>query len=132
MVFKNVFYEISIFLFFDALQSFNLAPLSIRRDMANLGIIYRALLRQGPRQLQGLFRVDIRDRRSSRRRQMHEFQVLDETRCLNRDYLDRSTFGYVAIFNLLPAVVFHSVEFESPIPVKEFQKNLNNLVKYMS
>ena len=63
---------------------------------------------------------------------MHEFQVLDETRCLNRDYLDRSTFGYVAISNLLPAVVFHSVEFESPIPVKEFQKNLNNLVKHIS
>ena len=30
---------------FDALQSFNLAPLSTRRDIANLGIIYRAILR---------------------------------------------------------------------------------------
>ena len=117
---------------FDALQSFNLAPLSTRRDIANLGIIYRAVLRQGPRQLQALFRLDGRFRRTSPRWQTHEFQVLDETRCLNRDFLNRSTFGYVAIFNLLPSVVFHSVEFDSPILVKEFQKNLNNLVKYIS
>ena len=117
---------------FDALRSFNLAPLSIRRDMANLGIIYRALLRQGPRQLQALFRFDARERRTSPRWQVHQYQVLDETRCLNCDFLNRSTFGYVAVFNLLPSVVFHSVEFDSPIPVKEFQKNLNNLVKYVS
>ena len=107
---------------FDALQSFNLAPLSTRRDMANLGIIYRALLRQGPRQLQALFRFDARERRTSPRWQVHQYQVLDETRCLNCDFLNRSTFGYVAIFNLLPSVVFHSVEFDSPIPVKDFKK----------
>ena len=82
--------------------------------------------------MQALFRLDGRFRRTSPRWQTHEFQVLDETRCLNRDFLNRSTFGYVAIFNLLPSVVFHSVDFDSPIPVKEFQKNLNNLVKYVS
>ena len=58
---------------FDALQSFNLAPLSTRRDIANLGIIYRAALHQGPRQLQALFRLDGRFLRTSPRSQTHEF-----------------------------------------------------------
>ena len=34
----------------DALLRFNLAPLSTRRDISMLGIIYRAVLRRGPPQ----------------------------------------------------------------------------------
>ena len=119
-------------LLLDALHAFNLAPLSSRRDMANLGILYRAVTRRGPRQLQELFKLDRNVRRSSPRRDVHRFQILDETRELHRDYLNRSTFGYVGVFNLLPDVVFVSEDFECPIPVKEFQKNLNKLVKLAS
>ena len=95
-------------------------------------MIYRAILRRGPKQLQQLFQRDISSRRSSPRFVCHNFQVIDNTRNLNRDFLDRSTFGYVAIFNLLPQAVFESSEFDQPIPVKEFQRNLNNLLKFVS
>ena len=83
------------FLLLDALHAFNLAPLSSRRDMANLGILYRVVTRRGPRQLQELFMLDRNVRRSSPRRDVHRFQIVDETRDLHRDYLNRSTFGYV-------------------------------------
>ena len=36
-----------------ALLNFNLAPLSCRRDIANLGVIYRAVIRRGPKILFG-------------------------------------------------------------------------------
>ena len=117
---------------YDALHSFNLAPLSTRRDVANLGIIYRAVIRRGPKQLRELFKLDLVTRRSSPRRELHHLQVVDSVRDLHRDYLNRSTFGYVAIFNVLPEIVFTSSEFEQPIPVKEFQKNLSRLVRRAS
>ena len=111
----------------------NLAPLSTRRDIANLGIIFRSFVRRGPKQLQQLFRPAAPSfTRSSPRFRTHSFQVEDATRQLHRDYLDRSTFGYVAIFNLLPECVFQSVEYQWPIPVKEFQGNLNKLLKLCS
>ena len=116
----------------DALQVFNLAPLSSRRDIANLGIIYRALFRKGPKQLQTFFECDVATRRSSPRFSSHNFQVKDNTRQLHKDFLNRSTFGYVAIFNLLPASVFTSPEYDNIIPVNEFQKNLNRLLKFVS
>ena len=116
----------------EAFQDYNLAPLSSRRDIANLGLIYRAILRQGPRQLRDLFQLDHSAVRSSPRFVKHLFQVVDATRDLHREYLDRSTFGYVAIFNLLPPVMFHSQEYDQPIPVKEFQRNLTKLLRLSS
>ena len=80
-------------LLLDVLHAFNLAPLSSRRDMANLGILYRAVTRRGPRQLQELFKLDRNVRPSSSRRDVHRFQILDETRELHREYLNRSAFG---------------------------------------
>jgi hypothetical protein len=117
---------------FDALHQFNLAPLGVRRDIANLGIIYRAISRRGPRKLRDFFQLNRISRRSSPRFPLHSYQVLDNTRELHRDYLDRSTFGYIGIFNLLPAVVFVSPEYEGFIPINEFQSNLNKLVKLAS
>ena len=59
--------------------------------------------------------------------------VIDSTRALGRDYLDRSTFGYVVVFNMLPECVFH---FEDdavfPISVSSFQSNLTVLLKFAS
>lgn len=104
-----------------ALHFYNLAPLITRRDVANLGIIYRAVIHRGPKQLRELFKLDSVTRRSSPRCELHYFQVVDSVRDLHRDYLNRSTFGYVAIFNVLPEIVFTSSEFEQPMPVKEFK-----------
>ena len=117
---------------FDALHQFNLAPLGVRCDIANLGIIYRAISRRGPRKLRDFFQLNRISRRSSVRFPLHSYQVLDNTRELHRDYLDRSTFGYIGIFNLLPAVVFVSLDYEGFIPDNEFQWSLNKLVKLAS
>ena len=58
--------------------------------------------------------------------------MIDDTRNLGRDYLDRSTLGYVAVFNILPECVFHYDEHELPITVSQFQSNLNVLLKSAS
>ena len=100
--------------------------------MANLGIIFRSITKRGPSQLQEFFKLDHNFRRSSPRRSAHRFQIVDSTRQLHRDYLNRSTFGYVGIFNLLPDVLFDSDSESQPIPVKEFQKNLNRFLKLLS
>ena len=113
----------------DALHCFNLAPLSCRRDIANLGIVYRAAMRRGPKQLQKLFVLDCSTRRVSPRSSQHRFQVRDEYRRLHRDYINRSTLGYIGVFNLLPDLVFLDPEYDVPIPVSTFQKNLNTLLK---
>ena len=39
-----------------ALMEFNLAPLGMRRDIAMLGMLHRAALREGPQQLWEHFR----------------------------------------------------------------------------
>ena len=105
---------------FDGLHVFNLAPLSCRRDIASLGIIYRAITNRGPLQLRNLSQLDIASRRSSPRWRTHSYQVLDTTTHLHRDYLNRSTFGYVRIFDILPEIVFYDVDYDVPVPVCVF------------
>ena len=118
---------------FEALHHLNLAPLSCRRDIANLGIIFRAVTKRGPHQLRSLFRLSGSFSRSSPRRPPHRYVVVDSTRVLCRDYLDRSTFGYVAVFNLLPECVFHSDDDAVfPVSVSVFQSNLTSLLKSVS
>ena len=117
---------------FEALHRLNLAPLSTRRGIANLGIIFRAITCRGPRQLRVLFKLCTSVHRSSPRRPSHRYQVIDDTRAIGREYLDRSTFGYVAVFNLLPECVFHYDEHDLPISVSAFQSNLNRLLKLVS
>ena len=92
----------------DALLSFNLAPLSSRRDMAMLGVIHRAVLGLGPKQLNKFFQVQVPQplpsctRRAGRRhgKQLVEFRSVDQL-CI----LGRSALGLVAVYNLLPADV---------------------------
>ena len=117
---------------FDALDQLNLAPLSTRRDIANLGIIFRAITNHGLGQLRSLFKLSSSLSRSSPRRPSHRYLAIDVTRTLGRDYLDRSTFGYVAVFNLLPECVFHADEHVLPISVSDFQSNLTALLKLAS
>ncbi len=52
---------------FDALMTFNLAPLSIRRDIAALGIIHRAMLGLGPKHFHQFFKLDPNPSKSSER-----------------------------------------------------------------
>ena len=117
---------------FEALHQLNLAPLSTGRNIANLGLIFRAVSGRGPLQLRSLFKLWTSFTRSNPRRPSHRYQVIDDTRSIGRDYLDRSTFGYVAVFNLLPECVFHHDEQVMPISVSAFQTNLNRLLKLAS
>ena len=78
-----------------ALFYFNLAPLEIRRDIALLGLIHRAALRQGPMHLQQMFmcvRVCIG----------HSRHILDPIAGCPHLYLRRSIFGLIRIYNRLP------------------------------
>ena len=109
-----------------AFHQINLAHLSSRRDIANLGVIFRAITKRGPHQLRFFFKLSLSTSRSSPRRPSHRYQVIDATRALNQDYFDRSTFAYVAVFNLLPECVFYLDGDEVfPISVSSFQSNLN-------
>ena len=79
-----------------------------------------------------LFKLSCSHTRSSPRFPSHRYQVLDEIRNLNRDYLDRSTYGYIAIFNMLPECMFHCDEQVLLISASDFQSNLNKLLKIVS
>lgn len=109
----------------DALLAFNLAPLSTRRDMSALGVIHRAILRKGPSQFHDLFLIDAAPPRRSERRGhcVHDRQVLDPYEQLHRDYLNRSVFGYIWVYNRLPERAVHAPS------VKAFQSHLQDMLK---
>ena len=95
----------------DALLTFNLAPLQARRDIAALGVIHRAVLRQGPAHFWSMFVLDQDPPRTSLRlgsQRSRERQVLDVYSQLHRDYLNRSIFGYIWVYNLLPKWITHT------------------------
>ena len=41
----------------EALEHFSLAPLGVRRDIAMLGVVFRAVLQKGPPQLRSFFKT---------------------------------------------------------------------------
>ena len=112
----------------EALALFNLAPLSTRRDIAMLGVIHRAALGKGPAQLRAFFRPAPENpgqaglRAEERRHHLHlDDSRIDDVRRLA--VIDRSAFGLVAVYNMLPKEV---VEHED---VSLFQGALQSLVK---
>ena len=109
----------------DALIHFNLASLSIRRDIAALGIIHRAMLGKGPFHLRQFFIRDSNPSRSHPRlsRRRHSFQVLEVYDGLHRDYINRSVFGYIWIYNLLPEEIVDCRD------VKSFQGKCQKVLK---
>ena len=113
-----------------AFAELNLAPLGLRRDIANLGIILRAISGRGPAHFKRFFVRDFNQRRRTPRRSFHRFQVLDSYRSLQRDYINRSTLGYISTFNLLPERVFEHEDL-GIISVSDFQHNLSSLAKEM-
>ena len=89
-----------------ALVSFNLAPLSSRRDMAMLGLIHRSALGDGPPQFQQFFQPAAppphthHTRYQARAR--HRRQLADPIDGTHTEYLKRSVFGLIKVYNDLP------------------------------
>ena len=96
----------------DAVVHFHLAPLSVRRDIAMLGVIHRAVLGKGPLHFREHFPLASQMVR----------KVVDPRAFLKHPIIKRSVLGLVAIYNMLPAscVTLNSVQ--------QFQRALQNIV----
>jgi hypothetical protein len=96
----------------DALFHFNLAPLDTRRDMAMLGVIHRSSLGKGPQHFSEFFKRAQGD-------------LLEDPRDTlgRRGLVQRSAFGLVAVYNLLPK------QTRAETTVKAFQRSLQSIVK---
>ena len=94
-----------------ALMDFNLAPFAVRRDIAMLGLIHRAVLGKGSDHFRAHFEVQpgrlVKDPRSQS----------------GGNLLTRSALGLAAIYNLLPMTL------RSPGTVSTFQAALQQVVK---
>ena len=104
----------------------NLAPLSTSRDIALLGVIHRAALREGPPQQWKFCRVtppDNPNARISRHQRVHSMRLEEWPAGRNLDIMKRSALGSIRVYNLLPAdVVLHRT-------LKQFQQALSGIVK---
>jgi hypothetical protein len=96
-----------------ALMDFHLAPLSMRRDIAMLGMLHRAALGQGPPLLMEMFK-----------RRTGSFLLHDPYETITRPPLvKRSAWGLIPVYNLLGS------EAQSIRTVKDFQSYLQQRVK---
>ena len=96
-----------------ALMQFNLAPLSMRRDIAMFGMVHRAALGGGPPQIQRLIK-----------RAPGGFQVLDPYRGRGTPpVIRRSAWGLLPVYNKLGSGA------QSIKTVKDFQFYLQERVK---
>ena len=109
----------------NALLYFNLAPLKTRRDIAMLGVIHRASVGKGPEQLQKLFPpaepVGRRSARIASNLHTRQRELLIENTQLG--VIERSAFGLVRIYNMLPQHLVDSTD------VSIFQAKLQDMVK---
>ena len=96
----------------DALVHFHLAPLSVRRDIAMLGVIHRAVLGRGPAHFRKHFPLASQTLR----------KVVEPRTLLRHLIVKRSVLGLVAVYNVLPASI---VALNS---VHEFQRALQHMV----
>lgn len=91
-----------------AIVDFRLAPLSSRRDIAMLGIIHRSVLGKGPDHFRQFFRPKVaqQEARTRREKRRHRFQLEDpQDSGRYTEFLRRSIFGLIGVYNLLPARV---------------------------
>ena len=106
-----------------ALSIFNLAPLSLRRDNAMLGLIRRTILGEGPPHFQRWFyREDVVNRRSGRHGG-HGLRVHAYRNGTHLDIVKRSALRLCSIYNLLPEEIVKARS------VKCFQRLLQGLAK---
>ena len=97
-----------------ALMEFNLAPLGLRRDIAMLGLLHRAALKQGPPHLQGMFK-----------RRPGSFMLEDPHSNSGRQHssLRRSAWGLIPVYNRLGSGA------QCILQVRDFQYYLQERVK---
>ena len=107
----------------EAFMEFNLAPLCVRRDIAVLGLIHRAVLHQGPPSLWRFFRINASARVPALRRPKHNMQLCEWPASRDLDLMRRSALGAIRVYNLLPQ---HVVDCSS---ISYFQKALTDLVR---
>ena len=100
----------------EALMNFNMAPLNIRRDIAQLGLIHRSVLKKGPRHFNDIF-PRIQNING------HFRSVLNRAYGCRAGYITRSIFGLVGCYNRLP---FEIINIDD---VSLFQRELQNLVR---
>ena len=111
----------------EALEKYNLAPLSVRRDVALLGVVHRTVLGEGPPQFRRWFYPAEPTRHSYwTRRQViktkHGKQLHDYLDSSQTALLRRSPLGLPRVYNELPA------EAVACKTVKTFQRVLQQLV----
>ena len=109
---------------FTAFMSFNLAPLSLRRDIAMLGLIHRTVLGEGPVHFQRFFYVTSSTTRRSARHRRHNLQLYEYRHGKYLDMVGRSALGAASVYNLLPQEI---VDAEN---VKLFQRSLQDLARH--
>ena len=108
----------------DALMYFNLAPLSVRRDIGILGVIHRSAMLCGPPLLWKFFRRDFgAPIRENRRRQRHSMQLVEWSSGRNLEIMRRSALGAIRVYNLLPE------ECVSNRDVSAFQSSLTQIIR---
>ena len=78
----------------EALFNFNLTPLYTRRDIAQLGIIHRGVLRQGPPHLHRFF-VRVRGLHG------HNHQIYNPTAGCQYVYIRNSLFGLMMMMMIM-------------------------------
>ena len=110
----------------EALQHYSLAPLQTRRDIAMLGVVFRAVLRKGPPQLWNYFTArETRAGPTTRSEDRHDYQLETYSIGEHLQVLRRSVFGLVDVFNDTPASTV-----EASTTVRSFQAKLQALVTF--
>ena len=107
-----------------ALLDFNLAPLESRRDIAMLGVLHRAALKEGPVCFHKWFYEAAPNCRRSERGRRNTYRPLAEILPIySLAIARRSAFGLISVYNLLPnSIVEKSC-------VKSFQRALSDFMK---
>ena len=113
----------------DALLYMNLAPLHMRRDIAMLGVIHRAILGRGPSHFNKFFKRDhsVCSRHSLGIVEYSNGDVTDfmyPSSAGPAEYIQRSALGLCKIYNMLPAAIV-----DTCATVPAFQGKLQDLAK---
>ena len=110
----------------NALLSFNLAPLSSRRDIAMIGLIHKCVLGLAhPHLIKLLVRPVTGTRHHSTRwnSTLHNKQIVDVAGTRHSDQAHRSVFGLIKIYNRLPQYVVNCTS------ISTFQCKLTDIIK---
>ena len=108
----------------DAFLDFNLAPLSLRRDVGMLGLIFKCTKNEAHPKLVDLFQPAVRPSHARGTRAAsarHDKQIEDLASNCHLDVVRRSVLGLIKVYNLLPQQVVDSKN------VKIFQSELTKL-----